>query len=336
MLLFAADRPISGVYQRTNRVDELVPVEMAAPAKELVRDLDAWTGSQSDDAPVGEQIEAEQVLGRRSKPDHLALRAHVQDDNGRVRGKGARPGAIAYTREVGLHRAGAGENAVSGILEPRTEHLALVRIGFDHEHRFGQFDHGANSAAAGASTLGPLVPASEGRSPLRTRRGCADPRCMFIRYFLEVEDPYDRVEAALLSDPGTWIPGEARAADNAGEQLLSDVGFAVTNGHRVDKRVEISFGQPVCAFGQARLPLSWSATGPARLFPSFEADLEIAALGPARTQISISGRYRPPMGSVGRVFDRALLHRVAEATVKDFLDRVGERVSGRVHATACS
>ena len=156
---------------------------------------------------------------------------------------------------------------------------------------------------------------------------------MFIKYYLEVEDPYDRVEAALLSDPGTWIPGEARAADDAGEQLLSDVGFAVTNGHRLDKRVEISFGQPVRAFAQARLPMSWSATGPARLFPSFEADLEVAALGPARTQISISGRYLPPMGAVGRVFDRALLHRVAEATVKDFLDRVGETVSARVHAT---
>ena len=157
---------------------------------------------------------------------------------------------------------------------------------------------------------------------------------MFIKYFLDLEDPYDRVEAALLSDPGTWIPGVARAADDAGEQLLSDVGFAVTNEHRVDKRVEISFGQPVRTFAQARLPMSWNATGPARLFPSFEADLEIAALGPTRTQISISGRYRPPMGAVGRVFDRALLHRVAEATVKDFLDRVGETVSARVHATA--
>src|ERR687892_2694225 len=122
---------------------------------------------------------------------------------------------------------------------------------------------------------------------------------MFIRYFLEVEDPYDRVEAALLSNPGTWIPGEARAADDAGEQLLSDVGFAVTNGHRVDKRVEISFGQPICGFGQARLPLSWSATGPARLFPSFEADFGIAALGPARTQNSNNGGFSPPVGAAG-------------------------------------
>ena len=157
---------------------------------------------------------------------------------------------------------------------------------------------------------------------------------MFIRYFLQLQDPYDRIEAALLSDPTTWIPREAHAANAAGEQLLSDVGFAATNGHRVDKRVEISFGEPVRTFVQARLPMSWSATGPTRLFPSFEADLEVAALGAGRTQISISGRYRPPLGALGRAFDRALLHRVAEATVKDFLDRVAQALADRVHVDA--
>jgi hypothetical protein len=35
------------------------------------------------------------------------------------------------------------------------------------------------------------------------------------------------------------------------------------------------------------------------------------------------------MGAVGRVIDRALLHRVAEATVKDFLEGVGEQVRAR-------
>jgi hypothetical protein len=33
---------------------------------------------------------------------------------------------------------------------------------------------------------------------------------------------------------------------------------------------------------------------------------------------------------VGRAIDRVLLHRVAEATVKDFLDRVGRAITGRV------
>ncbi|HZD75078.1 MAG TPA: hypothetical protein VE776_14525, partial [Actinomycetota bacterium] len=41
-----------------------------------------------------------------------------------------------------------------------------------------------------------------------------------------------------------------------------------------------------------------------------------------RTQLAISGRYDPPLGTVGRTIDRIALHRIAEATIKDFLDRV--------------
>jgi hypothetical protein len=44
----------------------------------------------------------------------------------------------------------------------------------------------------------------------------------------------------------------------------------------------------------------------------------------------MSARYRPPLGAFGQALDRAMLHRVAEATIKDFLDRVGERVGARV------
>jgi hypothetical protein len=32
---------------------------------------------------------------------------------------------------------------------------------------------------------------------------------------------------------------------------------------------------------------------------------------------------------IGRALDKALMHRVAEATVKDFLDRVGDRLARR-------
>ena len=40
----------------------------------------------------------------------------------------------------------------------------------------------------------------------------------------------------------------------------------------------------------------------------------------------MSARYVPPFGTVGRVIDRAALSRVAEATLKDFLDRVAEAI----------
>ena len=72
------------------------------------------------------------------------------------------------------------------------------------------------------------------------------------------------------------------------------------------------------------LPLRWTASPGAGLFPSLDADLEVASLGTDRTQLAINARYVPPFGAIGRAMDRALLSRVAEATLKDFLDRVGE------------
>ena len=136
----------------------------------------------------------------------------------------------------------------------------------------------------------------------------------------------------MLETPGTWVPGMLGAAEERGERLLAEVGFAV-DARRIDKEVEISLGEPYWLSRKTLIPLSWRATGPERLFRQLDADLEIAPLGPQRTQLSISARYRPPLGTLGRALDRAMLHRVAEATIKDLLDRVGERVGARVAST---
>ena len=44
------------------------------------------------------------------------------------------------------------------------------------------------------------------------------------------------------------------------------------------------------------------------------------------TQLAINVRYEPPLGIIGAVADRALMHRVAEATIKDFTDQVATRL----------
>ena len=44
------------------------------------------------------------------------------------------------------------------------------------------------------------------------------------------------------------------------------------------------------------------------LFPALEADLEVAPLPPDRTQLAMSARYLPPLGSIGKVVDRAVLY----------------------------
>jgi hypothetical protein len=155
---------------------------------------------------------------------------------------------------------------------------------------------------------------------------------MFIRYYLDLPIRSNEVEAALLAQPEAWVPGLARDAEDRGERLLAEVGFAYDREHRLDKQVEIAFGTPYRSPSKTLLPMSWQPTGAEHLFPALEADLEVAPLGASRTQLSISARYRPPMGAVGRALDRTLLHRVAEATMKDFLDRVGEALQTRAAA----
>jgi len=153
---------------------------------------------------------------------------------------------------------------------------------------------------------------------------------MFIRYYLDLAVPFEEVERALLDEPATWVPGIALDAEAGGQRLLAEVGFDVDASRRVDKEVEIEIGEPYVIPTKTMLPIAWRATAAERIFPQLEADIEIAALGAGRTQLSISARYRPPLGPVGRALDKAMLHRVAEATVKDFLDRVGEGIAARV------
>ena len=90
----------------------------------------------------------------------------------------------------------------------------------------------------------------------------------------------------------------------------------------MDRSVAIELDPPIRLDSKTVLPLRWTATEASRLFPRLDADLEVARLGPRLTQLAMSARYEPPLGALGKAIDRALLHRVAEATLKDFLDRV--------------
>lgn len=149
---------------------------------------------------------------------------------------------------------------------------------------------------------------------------------MFIRYFIEIPRPVAEVERDLLASSGRWATGPARDAEAHGRQLLAEVGLGPP-GARIARRVKIQFGEPVWFPTKTVLPMCWTPVGLESLLPSLDADVELGELGPERTQLSISARYTPPLGELGRVLDRGILHRVAEATVKDFLDRAATILS---------
>jgi hypothetical protein len=78
------------------------------------------------------------------------------------------------------------------------------------------------------------------------------------------------------------------------------------------------------------LAIRWEATGPGGgLFPVLDADLTVAPIGEQVTILTLAGAYRPPLGTMGTVLDRALLHRVASATIRAFLAQVARRIAGQ-------
>jgi hypothetical protein len=151
-------------------------------------------------------------------------------------------------------------------------------------------------------------------------------RTMFLRYYLELLIPFERAEEALIAIPRSLAGELLQEAGDQAERLLAEVGFNVA-ARRIKRQVTIAFRDPTRLGSRTLLPLTWEATGRDGRLPALEGDLEVAPVGPKRTQLSISARYTPPLGAFGRGLDRALLHRVAEATVKDLLDRIAAAIS---------
>jgi hypothetical protein len=151
---------------------------------------------------------------------------------------------------------------------------------------------------------------------------------MFIRYYIELSLPVAKVEQALVGSAAGWLSAMAGEAQARGDGLLGDVGVGPL-GTPLRRQVRVQLDGPVRFPSMTSLPLTWEPIGLEGLLPRLDANLELGSLGGDRTQLAISARYRPPLGVVGQAIDRVLLHRVAEATVKDFLDRVGQAITQR-------
>jgi hypothetical protein len=68
-------------------------------------------------------------------------------------------------------------------------------------------------------------------------------------------------------------------------------------------------------------------------------DLELAPLEPHSCRLTLAASYIPPLGDLGRALDRALLHRIAQSTVRSFLAReatILEADEGRKSATVAA
>ena len=96
----------------------------------------------------------------------------------------------------------------------------------------------------------------------------------------------------------------------------------------VSRLVDVHFRDLTASDDCARVALRWEAIGPGGgLFPALDANITLTAAGEQTTMLALAGTYRPPLGAVGAVFDRAILHRVATATIRAFLGRVADAIA---------
>lgn len=140
---------------------------------------------------------------------------------------------------------------------------------------------------------------------------------MMVSDFMSIPLPMDVVERRIEGSQGLALIADA--AYRRGEEL------AVGPNAAVAVPVDFSIGVPVVGSNSVSYPVRWRASGATKLFPHMDAELVLSPLGD-NTHLEFRGIYLPPMGPIGALLDRVAMHRLAEATVRNFLERLVELV----------
>jgi hypothetical protein len=136
--------------------------------------------------------------------------------------------------------------------------------------------------------------------------------------------PSNEVVGALVSPSRNW----SVALDGDGGELLAKVGIKI-GGLPVYKHVQLEVGVSSATLREDRimLPVSWSAVGGPSIFPMMEGTLHVEPAGPRETKLTLNARYDPPLGRLGDLIDRAVMHHVAQLTMIDFVERLAEALT---------
>jgi hypothetical protein len=138
-----------------------------------------------------------------------------------------------------------------------------------------------------------------------------------VQHSVHIRRPIKELSAALLESPSSWFP--------------KSVGLHVA-GIPVRKRVKVQFGEPAKTSTWAVIPISWTPTFGEKLFPVMNGKVDVSPVSNDETRLTVSGMYEPPLGRLGEQLDEALMHNVAEGTVKELAELIAQRLEKAVKA----
>ncbi len=141
---------------------------------------------------------------------------------------------------------------------------------------------------------------------------------MYVQHSVHIDRPAAEAAKALEHGPRTWFPhldGDGKTA----------IGLRVA-GISVHKRVIVELGEPETKGDWTAVPITWKATFPEKLFPVLDGRLELTPVDRNTTRLTLSGMYEPPLGRVGELVDDAVMHAVAEATVREVSESIARQL----------
>jgi hypothetical protein len=148
---------------------------------------------------------------------------------------------------------------------------------------------------------------------------------MFVKTSLEIPYGLPAVRAELLASVQSWLQPLLEETQARSHALQTEVGLAYVSRQgtlhvdveqcRVEERV-------------VSIPFRVWLEGWEGQWPTFDSGLVAAWLGDRTTQLVLAGQYAPP-ALLGRS-EQTLLHRVVEASSRDFLEGVAEELRQRL------
>ena len=163
-------------------------------------------------------------------------------------------------------------------------------------------------------------------------QGSPAPTLSRLSYFTVVHLPMAEVEAGFRKCADTWLPVAAYTANRTGMLLLSQNGINLFGRQRI-RKVDVGLVGPFKSEnGTAVFNFTWQ-TESARKAPFLDGRLEIAPLTPNHTHMALDATYEPSPEIGDRLpGDRGITHRIAQATFRDFAERMARRLEqGRIH-----
>lgn len=146
---------------------------------------------------------------------------------------------------------------------------------------------------------------------------------MFARAELVLNVGFSEAESRLagLTRSG-WLTGASEGAYDSGLVGLLRVG-PLGDVRGASKLVRVYVRDLVRKDDSAVLTLRWEATGAGgAMFPALDADITLTSAGENLARLTLDGAYRPPLAALGAGLDRAILNRVATATVRTLLGQI--------------